>query len=198
MIFFFFTGQCSVRCYSCSSKIEGACLKPSIHEVSLVKCDTNALQTTKKYARSLDSKYDQLFEVDILDTNRLELACLKVVTRGNIQLSIYQKLLSVRVFIAVFTFFNTRSIDVKQIPFGTVSPWEQEKSQRPVFHVRSKDITGRLQNYRQQGELKRCIHTYANKIQKFMNYTAPMFIFFCSTYQFLCLIPYFFIGFSGF
>lgn len=77
-----FVGECSVRCYSCSSKHEEACLKPSIHELSLVKCDTEALDRTKKYARTLDSRYDKLFEVDILESNNIELACLKVVTRG--------------------------------------------------------------------------------------------------------------------
>lgn len=90
---FLYSGQCSVRCYSCSSKVEEACIKPSIHEVSLVKCDTEALDRTKKYALTLDSRYDKLFEVDIIESNRLELACLKVVTRGKYQVSLFLKLL---------------------------------------------------------------------------------------------------------
>lgn len=48
-----------------------------------MKCDKEALERTRKYAAEIDPTYSKIFEVDFADSGRLDLICLKVVTRGN-------------------------------------------------------------------------------------------------------------------
>ncbi|CAG9863136.1 unnamed protein product [Phyllotreta striolata] len=73
----------SVKCYSCYTHNNyDDCSRPEVNQISLMKCDTAALEQTRKFAQHMDEGYAKLFEVDISETPPV-LACLKLVTKVN-------------------------------------------------------------------------------------------------------------------